>query len=176
MNKFDQIIDFTLNYNRYKTKVYNFTLRMVNNNDIADDIVQEVFIRLFENYPKIQNKSSIIFWIFKTTRNLVYSYYRDKQKLESIISIDNEEGEFMEIDSNEDLLSNYELKELKQMIQIALDSIPVDQKEIYILKEYGELSYKEIAELLNIDEELVKGRLFKARQKLIRILSKKLKN
>jgi len=149
---------------------------MVNNTDIADDIVQEVFIRLFENYSKIQNKNSVIFWIFKTTRNLVYSYYRDKQKLESIISIDNEDGEYIEIDSNEDLLSNYELKELKQMIQIALDSIPVDQKEIYILKEYGELSYKEIAELLNIDEELVKGRLFKARQKLIRILSKKLKS
>ncbi len=173
---FDQIIDFTLHYNRYKSKVYNFTLKMVNNTDIADDIVQDVFIRLFENYSKIQNKNSILFWIFKTTRNLIYSYYRDKQKLESIISIDNEDGEYIEIDSNEDLLSNYELKELKQMIQIALDTIPVDQKEIYILKEYGELSYKEIAELLNIDEELVKGRLFKARQKLIRILSKKLKS
>ncbi len=174
MNKFEQIIDFTLCYNKYKAKVFNFTLKMVNDRDIAEDIVQDVFLKLYVNFPLIKNKNSIIFWIFKTTRNLIYTYYREKQKLEKLISIEDEDGETIEIGSNEDLLQNYELKELKQIVQIALEKIPVEQKEIFLLKEYGELSYKEIAQLLNIDEELVKGRLFKARNKLIKILAKRI--
>ncbi|MFH0733195.1 MAG: RNA polymerase sigma factor [bacterium] len=174
MNKFEQIIDFTLCYNKHKTKVFNFTLKMVNDKDTAEDIVQDVFLKLYINFPVIKNKDSIIYWVFKTTRNLIYEYYREKQKLEKLISIEDEDGQTIEIDSKEDLLHNYELKELKQIVQMSLEHIPIEQKEIFLLKEYGELSYKEIALLLNIDEELVKGRLFKARQKLIKILAKKI--
>ena len=52
--------------------------------------------------------------------------------------------------------------------------MPEEQKDVYLLKEYGELSYKEIAKLLGIDEKLVKSRLFKVRQKLINSISKKI--
>jgi RNA polymerase sigma-70 factor (ECF subfamily) len=66
----------------------------------------------------------------------------------------------------------YENLELKKIIMNELELMPQEQREVYLLKEYSGLSYKEIAAIQNIDEELVKSRLFKTRQKLIKRISK----
>jgi len=61
---------------------------------------------------------------------------------------------------------------MKKIILLELENISIEQKEIFLLKEYGGLSYKEIAVVSNIDENLVKSRLYKTRQKLIERISK----
>ena len=61
---------------------------------------------------------------------------------------------------------------MNELIMTELDKMTYDQSEVFLLKEYGNLSYKEIAEVMSIDVELVKSRLFKVRQKLINKLSK----
>ncbi|MBK7632585.1 MAG: sigma-70 family RNA polymerase sigma factor [Ignavibacteriales bacterium] len=70
------------------------------------------------------------------------------------------------------LADEIENKELNKLILTELDLMNEDFKEVFVLKEYSGLSYKEIASLLTIDEELVKSRLYKARQKLINKISK----
>jgi len=174
LNGFTQIVDFTLVYNKYKTKIYNFTYKMTSDRETTEDILQEVFTKLYQNFDNIKNKNSIIYWLFRTARNLIYSYYAEKNLMKNLISLENDEGQTIEIETEENLVFEYEVKELKQLVQNALNEIPVEQKEVFLFKEYGELSYKEIADILNISEELVKGRLFKARQKLIKILSTKI--
>ncbi len=148
---------------------------MVNDRDTADDILQEVFIKLFENYSSIQNKNSIIYWLFKTAQNSIYTYFNYKNKFRSQINLSETENEINDIPADVDILSGLEEKELKQLIQMSIELLPIEQKEVYLLKEYGDLSYKEIAELLKIDSDLVKSRIFKARQKLIKLISKKIK-
>ncbi len=175
MNNYEDIIDFTIYYNKYKTKIYNYTLRMVNDRDTAEDILQEVFIKFFENFNLIQNKNSIIFWLFKTTQNLVYTYYNYKNKFKSHINLSDNDDEINEIPADIDIINGLEEKELSILINQSIELLPLEQKEVYLLKEYGNLSYKEIGELLKIDSELVKSRIFKARQKLIKIISKKIK-
>ena len=72
--------------------------------------------------------------------------------------------------SSENLEVEFEKRELKNLILHELNNLPDDQKEVYLLKEYGGLSYKEIAGIMEIEESLVKSRLYKTRQKLISLL------
>lgn len=148
---------------------------MVNDRDIAEDILQEVFIKLFENFNTIKNKNSILFWLFKTAQNSVYTYFNYKNKFKTQINLTDTEDEISELTADIDILNGLEEQELKLIIQNSIDMLPLEQKEVYLLKEYGDLSYKEIAELLKIEPDLVKSRIFKARQKLIKTISKKIK-
>ena len=148
---------------------------MVNDRDIAEDILQEVFIKLFENFNTIKNKNSILFWLFKTAQNSVYTYFNYKNKFKTQINLTDTEDEISGLTADIDILNGLEEQELKLIIQNSIDMLPLEQKEVYLLKEYGDLSYKEIAELLKIEPDLVKSRIFKARQKLIKTISKKIK-
>ena len=80
--------------------------------------------------------------------------------------------EDVEIENTNSLIDDIENKELNKLILNELDLMNEDFKEVFVLKEFSGLSYKEIAALLDIDEELVKSRLYKARQKLINKISK----
>lgn len=164
------IIEFTLFYNRFKVKIFNYVFKMVNNRMLTEDIVQTVFMRLYENLDFIRNKESVQFWLFRTARNEVYTYYRGKKsKVDQFKVLDSNE---LELVSENSLINDIELKDVKKHVMKKLDQMSFDQREVYILKEYGELSYKEIASVMNISEDLVKSRLFKIRRKLIESLSK----
>jgi len=165
-----KIIEFTLIYNRYKTGLYNYVLKMIKNRMITDDIIQNVFLKLFENLSSIKNKNSVRFWLFTTARNEVYTYFR-KKKIE-LNKIGAELSEDIIDPTESNLESEFERLEMKNLIINELNKLSVEQKEIYLLKEYGGLSYKEIAGAIEIDEELVKSKLYRTRQKLINKISK----
>ena len=143
---------------------------MLNDKMHADDIVQDVFIKLFENLINIQNKQSVQFWLFKTARNEMMTFYRSTKNKRLITNAVNIED--LEIEEPQSLADEIENKELNKLILTELDFMNADFREVFILREYSGLSYKEIASLLEIDEELVKSRLYKARQKLVNKISK----
>lgn len=142
---------------------------MTGDYDLSEDIVQNVFMKLFENIENVKNKNSIVFWIFKTARNDLYKHFRKKKVIreksdlivESILA--NELNDVREI---------YELKEINNIVMKLLEEYPVEQKETYLLRESGGLSYHEIASVTEVDEKTVKSRLYDVRQKLIKQLSK----
>jgi RNA polymerase sigma-70 factor (ECF subfamily) len=160
------IIEFTILYNKHKLKLFNYVLKMVGDLMLAEDMIQNIFLKLYQNLESIRNMNSIHFWLFKTARNEIYTFYRAKKvRVDQFNVLDSEE---LEIESMYDLEAEYEKKELKEVILAELEKLPVVQKDIFLLKEYGGFSYKEIASILKIDKNLVKSRLFKVRQKLIR--------
>ncbi|MBU0476214.1 MAG: RNA polymerase sigma factor [Bacteroidetes bacterium] len=169
----NNIVQFTISYNHYKDGVYNYILKMVGNRMVCDDLVQNVFLKLFENLDSIKNKESIKFWIYTTARNEVYGYFR-KKKID-ITKFVSEDSSDVKVNSKENLEYQFELKEMKKLILKELEHISIEQKEIFLLKEYGGLSYKEISVISNISEDLVKSRLYKTRQKLISKLAKMIK-
>ena len=73
------IVEFTLIYNRYKQRLYNYVIKMTSDNDLAEDIVQNTFMKLFENIESIKNKDRVAFWIFKTARNDLYKHFRKRR-------------------------------------------------------------------------------------------------
>lgn len=167
-NESQNIIQFTILYNRYKEGLYNYCVKMLNNRSISQDIIQNVFLNLFQSMDSINNFDSISYWLFKATRNEIFSYLRKKK-------VRNKHLEYYDL--NENIASDnsnyyyeYERKELKDIVLNELRKIPPEQSEPFFLKEYSGLSYKEIASIMDIDEELVKSRLYKTRQKLIKQL------
>ncbi len=137
---------------------------------LTEDIVQNVYLKLFESLEKIEVPSSIDFWIFKTARNQVYQFYRTKKiRIDLYKSEDVDEIELASDESIEDAVEN---ADLRTHLEEQLKFMPVEQKEVFLLREYGGFSYNEISELLNIDIELVKSRLNKVRKKLIQRISK----
>ncbi|MCB0749492.1 MAG: RNA polymerase sigma factor [Ignavibacteriae bacterium] len=142
-------------------------LRLSGDAMTAEDITQNVFLKLFENYEALNSSESANFWLFTSARNEFYNLYkRNKKQTElsdSLLSTKKDEFE---------LESYVEMKEMKKIILGELDKMNYEQKEVYLLKEYGGLSYKEISETLVIDVDLVKSRLYKVRQKLINKISK----
>lgn len=169
-NSSQKIIEFTLVYNQNKKKLYNYAFKMLWDQPACEDIIQNTFIKLFENLDKIRNTNRIEVWLYTTVRNQIFTVFRNKK-----IHVDQyyvEDSDELEIDSSYKLAEQYEEMELKEIVMTELNKLPIEQKEVYLLKEYGGFSYKEISGMMNIDEDLVKSRLHKTRQKLIKQISK----
>jgi RNA polymerase sigma-70 factor (ECF subfamily) len=133
----------------------------------AEDIIQTVFLKFFENFETLRNPESANYWLFSSARNEFINYYRKNKRksgfTDGLLSTHKDDFE----------LENYiEMNDLKNIILTELNKMDYEQKEVYLLKEYGGLSYKEISESLEIDINLVKSRLYKIRQKLINKISK----
>jgi RNA polymerase sigma-70 factor, ECF subfamily len=167
------IIGFTILFNRYKKKIFNYVLRMTSDTMLAEDVVQNVFLKLYENLDRIHNKESVNFWLITTARNEMYTHFRSAKRK----AVDKSEDiDDVEVESPVSLEYEFDMREFKKMILKELDTLPDEQKEVFILKEYTGMNYKEIAEVMSIDVELVKSRLYKTRQKLMKRLSKRIFN
>jgi len=166
----NRIIEFTILFYKYKERIYNYALKMLNDKMRAEDIVQDVFIKLFENLDNIHNKQSVNYWLFKTARNELMTFFRstkNKKLISQAVALDEVVSE-----TTKSLFEEIENQETCKLILAELENMNEDFREVFVLKEYSGLSYKEISALLSIDEELVKSRLYKARQKLITKISK----
>jgi len=139
---------------------------MTNNTELSEDLAQNIFLKLYDNLNSIRNKNSIQFWLFKTARNEVYSYFRNNRQKPEYNAIDVNE---IELHTAMNIESEFELKEMRELLLNELGKLPQDQKEVFIMREYAGLSYKEISSQLEINIDLVKSRLYKTRQKLVKI-------
>jgi len=146
---------------------------MVSDRMTTEDIVQNVFLKLHENLNRIRVAGSVNYWLFRTARNEIYMWYRKQKSYRQIF--DPTDLDELEIDSGMNLTDKVETKELSEIINEEISFLPEVQKEVFILKEYGGLSYKEIGAIMSINEELVKSRLFKIRKRLTNRLSNKIK-
>ncbi len=133
----------------------------------TEDIIHSAFLKLFENLDTVRNKESVNYWLFSTSRNLLFDLFRKKKK-----QYENSIDDDFDLQSDDDIAAEYEHKELREIINIELNKLNNGMKDIYLLREYGGLSYREIASVLNLDEPTVKNRLFKVRQKLIKKIEK----
>ncbi len=143
---------------------------MCSDSMLADDIVQDVFIKLYKNLSSIQNKQSVHFWLFKTARNEFYTLLRNT-KLSKLYT-NAEDYDEVELEDDLSVTEEIENNELKSIVINELDKMSAENKEIFVLKEYSGFTYKEIAALLELDIETVKSRLYKIRQRLIKKISK----
>lgn len=167
----DYKTDLFLNiFHSTKKKIYNYVLRMTYDRMMSEDIVQDVYMKFFESIDKLNSSSRAEIWLFTTARNEIYQYYRKKK-----IHMDKfnpEDIDNVDLSSGESIEDQLELKDIRNHLQDELMFIPPEQKEVFLLKEYGGLSYKEISEMMNIDVELVKSRLHKVRKKIIDRISR----
>ena len=160
-------IDYDALYSGFLPVLMKVALNVVHDTETAEEICQEAFIRLFERKIPFSKEEEVRFWLIRVVKNLSLNVFR-KRKNEAVAVEKLQQIHRSAEPSAEDLFS---AEEEKRRLRKAVDSLPDKLKEVLVLKEFGEMNYKEIARALRISESNVKVRVFRAKEKLAEILN-----
>ncbi|MBQ5404881.1 MAG: sigma-70 family RNA polymerase sigma factor [Bacteroidales bacterium] len=147
---------------RYKSKVYTYILLNVKERELAEDIFQETFIKVIKSLRKgrYMEKGIFLSWVVRISHNLIIDHYRRDRHLK-ITSTDQNDADLFNskkyADRNiEDLMVQNRIEfEVRQLI----NELPKDQKEVILLRHYGEMSFKEIADQTGVSINTALGRM-----------------
>ncbi len=146
-------------YSEFARRVFRYSLTLLRNQHLAEEVVQETMITVWDKAEAFEGRSQVSTWIFGIARNKAYSLLRREEK-----------GKRMP-DENLILADPAPAIERKEHVRAALDQLPPDQREIVFLAFYENLHYKTIAGLLSIPEGTVKSRMYLAKKKLAEALT-----
>jgi RNA polymerase sigma-70 factor (ECF subfamily) len=155
----------------YFDSLFRYALKLTRNHAEAEDLVQETYVRTFQHMDSVRNPNSIKSWMFTILRNIWTSSQR-RSKVASIdTEIDVSSAANAAIDSAGNAYVNYVRVFEVDLVRRALSLLSLETRQILILREYDELSYKAIADLLGCPVGTVMSRLARARFKLRTVLS-----
>ena len=165
---------FELLLHRYRTPLVNFLFRMVKSREQAEDLAQEVFIRVYRAREDYEPSAKFTTWLFRIATNLALNSLRDHryQKLEMSIdaplndSEDKDERHFEVADKHLTVEQEMVEKSRREMIKHAIEKLPEKQRAAVLLHKYQELDYAEIAKILSCSESALKSLLFRAYETL----------
>ena len=158
--------------------VYNLALSIVKKKEDAEDVTQETYLRLWRAASELKLESSLKLSILRTARNLALDLIRKNSKRDEIDTVIlDAEGEF-EIDIADDSPDSrpdesYLRKIEKEVVRRSIEELPAAAREIIVLRDIEGLSYTEIAEMLGLTEGTLKSKLFRARERLRKIILSK---
>lgn len=164
---------FALLVRRHQAALFNFALRQVRIPQVAEDVVQESFVRVVQNAADFKHEARFTTWIYTITRNLCIDHLR-KRALRKHPSLDEsrgEEGDGPTLgEQTADPRASVEREatgmELKERILRAVDTLPDEQREVFLMREIANLPFKEIAEITSVPENTVKSRMRYALERL----------
>ena len=152
---------FSTAYEQSKDAVFGYLTYMTKDIQLAEDLSQETFLKMFINIRKFKGTANVKTWALKIARNTFLTYARKKQPiLLGEQELDSNTGPYQ--NEPEETLLQKEKVELIKKIMITLNE---NERTILLLRDYEGLSYEEIAQILNITIEVLKSRLYRARQK-----------
>ena len=164
---FDEVVG------RYKNKLYNYIFRMVGDSDDAEDLTQEVFVRMFTSLDSFRRQASLHTWLFRIAGNLCIDHFRRNKKSRQVAYSLDEPYQSDEGEGGRDLPDAtfephrlLEQQEMGEQIQRALGQLPEKLRAVLILHDMEDLPYEEIAQIVGCPLGTVKSRLFHARQQL----------
>ncbi len=148
---------FTVLYNQYWSQVYNFSRLYLTSRDAAEEVVQEVFVKVWESREFIREDDNFKGLLFIITRNLIFnqsrkSFNEDFYKITMLAAMEQSYDMEAEIDA----------KNLREYIDQLIADLPPKRKLIFTMSRNENMSYKEIAEKLNISEKTVENQISSA--------------
>jgi RNA polymerase sigma-70 factor (ECF subfamily) len=170
LNAFGEIVS------RHKTPIFNFVLRQVGASGAAEDLVQEVFVRVIENAGTFKHEAKFTTWAYTIARNLCVDHHR-KASHRRHASLDErdkrEHGEGPSLgeqvadshpraSTERNAISN----EIQLKVVAAVDALPSDQREVFLLRQVANLPFQEIAMITGAPENTVKSRMRYALERL----------
>ena len=155
---------------RHERGVFNFILRSTNNRARSEDLTQEVFFRVIKSAPKYQTSARFTTWLYTIARNICIDQSRRKStKLE--VSIDKPIGRGDGTGKERTILDSVVApraesggvevvkKEFRDRLKHALEELPEEQREVFVLREVSGLKFREIADVVGVPENTVKSRM-----------------
>jgi len=165
---------------RYQKPIYNFVLRQLRQPNASEDVTQDVFLRLVQNAAEFKHEARFSTWLYTIARNLCIDALR-KQSHRRHASLDQPVAEGSEsrplVDNIADPKPQASVErsalsgEMQGSIIKAVESLPDDQREVFLLREVAELPFKEIATITGVGENTVKSRMRYALDRLRETLS-----
>ena len=157
----------------YIDGLFSYALMLTRNRSDAEDLVQEAYVRAIGAMGRLRTGSNVKSWLFTILRNIWLNQLRRRRNTPKIVGIDADESTASGVvetskDPHEVYVSTMECEQLREAIR----QLPVDSREVILLREYEELSYQEIATILDCPAGTVMSRLGRARSKLRRLLAK----
>ena len=153
-------------HDQYYHRVRKFILASVKNESVADDLVQETFIRIQENLDSVRDPEKISSWIFRIAYHLCQDHFRVLKKSSSHEEIHDGLVTLQESPVQKEL----EQGEMSRCVQDKLNLLPESQRSVIILADIMDFSHQEIADILGLTVENAKVRLHRARKRLKAIL------
>ncbi len=152
---------FEVLLNRHKSKIYTSIYMFVKDRDLANDIFQETFIKVIDTFRsgKYNEEGKFIQWAMRISHNLCIDFFR-KNKRRKTINTTEDFDIFNVIASKDDNQEAVIMKEQTyKKVRRLVDALPQEQREVVLLRNYAELSFKEIAELTNVSINTALGRM-----------------
>ena len=150
---------------RHETPVFNFVLRLVGDGSLAEDLTQEVFLRVFQGLHTFSFRCKFTTWLFQVTKNRVLDEFREREHRPPHVALD-------DLPPLEAMDAPPEQGEMMAALWRAIEGLPADLKMALVLRDVLGLSYPEIAEALEIRLSTVKWRIFAAREEVALVLSR----
>ncbi|MEP3208788.1 MAG: sigma-70 family RNA polymerase sigma factor [Maribacter sp.] len=163
---------FSVLVERYKHMVFTLAAKVLKNHEEAEEVAQDVFIKAYTALASFKGESKFSTWLYKIAYYRSLDYLKKHKRTVNTGSIDSDTE--YHLTSMEDALDGLEDKERKQTIKAAINELPHDDAVVITLHYFEELSLKEIADIMNIEPNTVKVRLFRSRKRLAVLLKNKL--
>jgi len=149
---------FCLILRAYEVPVFNYVLRLVGDRSLAEDLTQEVFLRVFQGLPKFSLRSKFTTWLFQVTKNRVLDELRaSERRPRAVVTLD--DAPQLEV-----VDAPFERLEAIDAVWRAVDNLSTDLKMALLLRDVVGMSYTEIADSLEVTLATVKWRIYKARE------------
>lgn len=151
-------------YSRLSPRTYAYCRRILNNKDEAQDIFQDAFIKFFESAKQDRIMTNVPAFLLRIARNLCVNHLRQEEPMTSL-------EDYMAIEKN----PSPEDDELLGLVKAAIELLPIEYREVFVLREYDGCTYQEIANITEQPISTVKIRIHRAKQKVRDILQPYLK-
>ena len=149
---------FAIIVRAYETPVFNYVLRLVGDRSLAEDLTQEVFLRVFQGLPKFSLRCKFTTWLFQVTKNRVLDELRaSERRPRHLVALD-------DVAPLEVMDAPIERGETVDALWRAIEGLSTDLKMALLLRDVAGLSYTEIADALEVTLATVKWRIYKGRE------------
>jgi RNA polymerase sigma-70 factor (ECF subfamily) len=161
---------FNLLLQKYRTPLINFLYRMVRDSATAEDLAQEVFLRVYRARKQYSPSAKFTTWLFRIATNLALNSVRDNRHHQMDVSIDapvEEDEAPLQLPAREMRIDEHMIeRDRAEFIRQAISSLPEKQRVAVLLHKYEEMDYAEIAKILECSESALKSLLFRAYETL----------
>jgi RNA polymerase sigma-70 factor (ECF subfamily) len=149
-------------------KVFNIAYKFVGRHDLAEDLTQDVFLKLFKSLDTFDRRANFQTWLISVSRNLCIDHYRSVRKERETVNRDIDPAELAPVSADKSAYALLETRDRVQMLREALDKLPPTLRTAVMLRDIQEFSYQEIATQLKLPEGTVKSRINRGRTELAR--------
>jgi RNA polymerase sigma-70 factor, ECF subfamily len=152
----------------HRRKVFNIAYKFVGRHDLAEDLTQDVFLKLYKSLDTFDRRANFQTWLISVSRNLCIDHYRSVRKEREVVNREIDPADLTPPAPERNAQTILEQRDRVRLLRQALDRLPPALRTAVMLRDIQELSYHEIAERLDLPEGTVKSRINRGRTELAR--------